>query len=844
MPTTGSGGRDQAAAEVRRWLAAGRDVLVRGERGGGKTATLEALLADLSDRRLPGFLLRASGPAPFAAVLDHPSAPPRAPDETALTVWLAHELAARRSVLLLDDADRLDPGSLRVVRRTLLRTRCRLVAASTADPLRTAPGPLRELLVDRAPAEVRLAPLGLAALSALVAGALAGPADAALTATLHAQSGGNPGVAVALLAAARATGALRRDDGRHVDDGRLASVPADAVAALLVGGLDGAAVAALERLAVVGPVAPEVAARLLDAPVLDDLAEQGRVAEHDGAGAEPLLVVAPPALARALRDRVAAPRRRRLLAAARDAAGDGVTAVEPPPADLGALLDRDVAGDTDFLRWSTRVAGVVHERAAAAEAAAHAAWAADPRLGTANAYLAQLMRRPARDRIAAVLRDTTRAPADTDDDAATSRYYRARWAAWPGSGAPPAVHGGPGEPPTPDPELAPLLALEDLKQRLVTAIRDGEPAEAIAAADPAPATGPALVRGAADLLRAAALLEAGRPDLALEVSDRAARADGTPGASAEVRHYRAALHGESLGLLGRLADADRHERALLSAAYDAYDAVGIRVHGAVLAEVLVFAGEPDAAWRVLSTALRLGPAGPVETTFYRRGLALGAVLQAGAGRVDLARALLHEVDKTPRVYRPLLRSLRVVGAVALAAATGDRAAATELAWRAGLSYADAGLRQPALLTWAFAPPPLTPDRAATVRATRSGVVLPLLDPYLDLQLALAARDEAATAAGLPAVHPRVGRTLAAAAHELLGTAVPDDGGGGPRVAPRPEALSDREREVAALGRDGLSNRQIAERLHLSVRTVENHMSRALRKLGYRTRADLSRWAAG
>jgi DNA-binding CsgD family transcriptional regulator/tetratricopeptide (TPR) repeat protein len=595
---------------------------------------------------------------------------------------------------------------------------------------------------------------------------------------------------------------------------------------------------ALERLAVVGPVAPAAATRLVDPDLLDDLADQGRVVENEAGGTEALLVVAPPALARALRDRVAPPHRRRLLAAARAVVGDVVAVVDPPRPELTALLARDAAGSADFLRWSTQVAGVVHERAAAAEAAAQAVWAAEPRLGTANAYLVLLMRRSARDQIAAVFRDTARAPADTEDDVLTFRYYRTRWESWRGD------DDGPGAPvpATPEDGLGRLTALEDLKQRLVTAIRDGEPPEAVAAADPLPVAA-ATFRGAPELLRAAALLEAGRPDLALGVLDRAEAADRTSDPDAdEVRQYRAALRGECLGLLGRLDEAERHERLLLSTAYDAYDAFGIRVHAAVLAEVLCFTGEIEAAWRVLSTALRLGPAGPVETTYYRRGLALGAVLQVGAGNLDLARALLVELEKTPRLYRPLIRSLRVVGAIAVAVADGDRATGAEIAWRAGSSYAEAGLRQPALVTWAFAPPPFTAERAATIRATRRGVVLPLLDPYLDLQLALADGDADAAAAALPHVQQRVTGVLAAAARELLGL---DDGTpDGLPLPPRPEPLSDREREVAALGRDGLSNRQIAERLHLSVRTVENHMSRALRKLGYRARGDLRRWTVG
>ena len=37
--------------------------------------------------------------------------------------------------------------------------------------------------------------------------------------------------------------------------------------------------------------------------------------------------------------------------------------------------------------------------------------------------------------------------------------------------------------------------------------------------------------------------------------------------------------------------------------------------------------------------------------------------------------------------------------------------------------------------------------------------------------------------------------------------------------------------------DGLTNRQIANRLHLSVRTVEMHVSNAAAALGCRTRAE-------
>jgi DNA-binding NarL/FixJ family response regulator len=48
-------------------------------------------------------------------------------------------------------------------------------------------------------------------------------------------------------------------------------------------------------------------------------------------------------------------------------------------------------------------------------------------------------------------------------------------------------------------------------------------------------------------------------------------------------------------------------------------------------------------------------------------------------------------------------------------------------------------------------------------------------------------------------------------------------------------LTRREKEVAALVAQGLTNRQIAKELVLSERTVENHVANLLKKLGLHSR---------
>jgi ATP/maltotriose-dependent transcriptional regulator MalT len=58
------------------------------------------------------------------------------------------------------------------------------------------------------------------------------------------------------------------------------------------------------------------------------------------------------------------------------------------------------------------------------------------------------------------------------------------------------------------------------------------------------------------------------------------------------------------------------------------------------------------------------------------------------------------------------------------------------------------------------------------------------------------------------------------------------------AAARPLPITDREREIAMLVAAGLSNRQIADRLFVSVRTAEGHLYRIFTKLGINSRDQL------
>ena len=240
---------------------------------------------------------------------------------------------------------------------------------------------------------------------------------------------------------------------------------------------------------------------------------------------------------------------------------------------------------------------------------------------------------------------------------------------------------------------------------------------------------------------------------------------------------------------------------------------------------------------------REGRAGEAEALLDRAGARMSA--QLCRARLELDRARPRDaLERVERVLRGLPAERRIERVPALellalaGAATGahDRAAEAVAELRAVCAVTGATARAGA-------------DRAdGALHAARGEHerARPLLEDAIDgyersgtpYEAALCRRDLAASLAAL-------GR-LEAAAEETARATVTLRALSGSLQAARPDALeplSAREREVLALIAEGLTNRQIAERLVLSEHTVHRHVTNLLGKLGLHSRTAAATLAA-
>ena len=406
-------------------------------------------------------------------------------------------------------------------------------------------------------------------------------------------------------------------------------------------------------------------------------------------------------------------------------------------------------------------------------------------------------------------------------------------------------------------------------QRVRLTAAAGRPQAALAAAEPL-MRDPALdetTRITVALGATEALFCAGRSDEAValvETSLPVVRrvSDALPQAETVLLGMR----GVALRLAGRLAEATASSEEVYALLLGLRSTVGTAVEAVSLGLIWLARGRVQTAGRFCreGAALMRG-----ADSVGMRAFAIAGVAQAAgqAGDGEAATGALMEMERTPLGHKTWAGELQLARAWA-AAATGELSAARAHA-RGAAEYAaergqhayvvralhdlcrlgDAATAAPELTRLAtqvdgpFAA--LAAAHAQAVVADDGAALLDVAERFAATEALLVAAEaaDAAARAHRAAGHDDSARRAAARSGVWLERC---EGARPPTLIATAEAaeLTPREREIALLAAGGESSREIAARLVISVRTVDNHLQNAYRKLGVSRREELPRVLSG
>jgi DNA-binding CsgD family transcriptional regulator len=322
----------------------------------------------------------------------------------------------------------------------------------------------------------------------------------------------------------------------------------------------------------------------------------------------------------------------------------------------------------------------------------------------------------------------------------------------------------------------------------------------------------------------------------------------------------------ALRLAGRLVEATESSESAYAQLLPGRSAAATAVEANALGLIWLARGRVRTALRFCRESAALLRDGDAVGML---AFALAGVGQAAAqaGDADAARTALTEMERTPLGHKGFAVELELARAWS-AAASGELSAARALARRAAElarsrgqdAYAVRALHELCRLgdPAAAAPElarlaggvdgPFAPTAAAHAEALAAGDGEALLDAAERFAAADALLVAAEAANAAAAAHRDAGRP--ASAHRATARAAlwltECEDARPPTMLGAPEAadLTPREREIALLAAAGASSREIADRLVISVRTVDNHLQNAYRKLGVTRRQDLPRVLGG
>lgn len=845
-------------------------VVVAGGAGVGKSRLLAALLERASRRRTRAVLVRATRSTatipfgPFAPWT--PDSASLAPADrlhvlrtTARTLLGEERNGGGPTLVAIDDAHLLDDGSAALVLHLVVNTTaCVVATVRTGEPSPDAVVALwKEGLADR----LELQPLSEPETAVLSEQVLGGRLDRAARRRLWSLSHGTPLYLCEVLHAGVAQGVLApkggmwhwrgdlRRGGEPGGMGQLGALLDDRLA-----GLESAERKALELVAIGEPLPLDVISELGCLDALAGLERRGLVTtddrddQHAACLAHPLFGE----LLRAELPRLIARAHHQALAAAAVAAGWH----DRDPLRVAAwwLEGGRLPGPADVFVVAARRAIALGEWCLAdrlARAAASSGAGAEATLVRAAALVHAGGWGQVEDLLAEVSPDAL----DGDQKAEWARL-QGGFLAW-SRGRPEAGRAALVEAATrlPAPARSRTLAEAASLSLLAGELPEAARLAAEAMGDAGPSTD---LRVRAMAVAAAICMLRGHTTAALQIAELASpyvAADPYPDNPVAVMGVAQCL---ALVLDGRLDEANAAAEATLEPLLDHEVEGPASVYASVAGRVALLGGRLSLARQ--RGHLALTAAGPGPGSQWPAAVLAMAAAQLG-DTAAAAEAIRHADGTNPAI--PLLANEVTLARCWLQAATGELSAARDLAAEAAAGAAKQGIRPIevfALLDLArLGAPEAATERLQELAATTEGPFTAAAAAYAHASALgdgraldrVSARFEAMgalllaaeAAAGAAAAHGVKGLHRGSLARARLLTAR-CDGARTPALrdihAPLElGTLTRREREVVELAARGLTNRQIASRLFVSIRTVSTHLCHAYTKLGTNDRRDLA-----
>lgn len=355
--------------------------------GSGKTWLIDQLVGWLTARDQPQFRLRGNdtnGHRPFASVL---AMTPDLADATSATQlharahrWLRDRITAG-TVVVIDDVEQVDQASLAALAAVVAELHPAMVVTSTQG--RSSQARRAALQLGFTGAQLRIAPMQHDQMHALLESTIGPGVDQQLVSRVLMATGGLPGLAIALAQEAEQDGAVSQALTGWTIEGPLWRPSLSWHIDSLIHDLSQTTITAPNQLALFGPVELELVTKVVAQNALVVLERRGLI-EVFNAVDSPVVTLFPPLLGAALRASMPLTLRTRLRAGIEQALGTTVTA------GLLRQIEADGPHWTSPGRSTVALAQLVRARRAVEGRQQRRRWELNPSPANALSYVTTL----------------------------------------------------------------------------------------------------------------------------------------------------------------------------------------------------------------------------------------------------------------------------------------------------------------------------------------------------------------------------------------------------------------------------------------------------------------------